>query len=338
MPILQVRDLIKEFPVYRGLRATLRHPFASPTKRVLKGISLDVRAGEVVGILGGNGAGKTTLLKIAGTLLAPTAGSVTVGGYDVASKAAKVKPLVAYSFAEDRSFYWRLNGYQNLEFFAALDGLHGTECRRAIHEIGERLNLDAYLQRPFSIFSTGVRQRFALARALLRRPRLLLLDEPTRSVDPAEAASIWSYLREELVEQQGVSIVVVTHQIEEAVRVCDRICVLDNGLLRDDVRPRDLVHAAEGISGITMTVQGFPSRELARLNLIRGVSEVRLSEVDGLQQIDVWSDGDDELPLAEVVAATTLSGAQLKSLHRGSPIQTVVSRLMAEPNGAELVR
>src|SRR5262245_33669269 len=125
MAMLEVEAIVKDFPVKRSLKGTLRHPFHQPQRRVLDGIDLTVDQGEVLGILGTNGVGKTTLLKMAATFILPSSGKIRVGGYDVVSRPREARALAAYSFAEDRSFYWRLSGSENLEFSAALDNLYG---------------------------------------------------------------------------------------------------------------------------------------------------------------------------------------------------------------------
>jgi ABC-2 type transport system ATP-binding protein len=282
-----------------------------------------------VGILGSNRVGKTTLLKIAATFIIPTAGHVTIGGYDVVKQPQQVKSLAAYSFADDRSFYWRLSGRQNLEFCAALDNLHGHASRAAITEVSDRLGLGPYLEAPYSTLSAGFRQRFALARALLRRPRVLLLDEPTRSVDPREARLIWTFLREELVEQLGVTMLLVTHQVDEAVALCDRIMIMEHGRLKRDLRPDDLMRESGGINGLTLTLTGFRASELAKLRALRGVRGASLSYQDGKQQLEVlFEDGNHSV--ADIVASATGSGANLHSLVEGTPVEAMISRMVNE--------
>lgn len=327
MPAIEVRGLTKDYPVSRGLRQTLRHPFKAPTARVLSDLHLSVEAREIVAVLGPNAAGKTTLLKVLATLVRPTAGSASICGCDVVANEKEARALVAYAFSEDRSFYWRLSGRQNLEFFAALNDLHGPRARRLVEELGERLEIAPYLDQPFSFYSSGIRQRFSLARALLRRARVLLLDEPTRSVDPAETRQIWSLIRNTLVAEEGMTVLLVTHQAEEAAAVCNRIAVLDHGRIQAQLRPAELARAMSGLHGLTITLDGFRSTELPRLRGVRGVREVTLSQSEGEQQLEVWCDNGD-LALSELIPLITAAGGSVHGLAQNAPVSEVVTRLI----------
>jgi ABC-2 type transport system ATP-binding protein len=327
VPAIEVEGLVKDYPAHRRLRQILRRPFSQPQTRVLGGLNLSVEAGEVMGLMGVNGAGKTTLLKIIAAIVWPSEGSVVVNGWDVCSHAHEVKAEAAYAFLDERSFYWRLTGRQNLEFFAALDNLNGSHRRSVINDLAERLGIGNRLDEPFSFYSSGLRQRFALARALLRQPRVLLLDEPTRSIDPAEAKSIWSLIRDDLVRGQGIALIVVTHQTTEAAALCDRIAILEDGRIRADLSPSDLQRASDGLHALTLTLAGFRAEELPRLRLVPGIRELTLNDQDGEQRLDVWCE-DESRVLPEVVALTTASGALVRSLTQTTPIHEVLRRLM----------
>ena len=329
MPAIEVRGLAKEYPLSRGLLGALRHPFKAPTRGVLSGLELTVEAGEIVCVLGPNGAGKTTLLKILATLVRPTAGSASVCGWDVVANEKEARAAVGYAFSEDRSFYWRLSGRQNLEFFAALNDLHGSRARCLTEELAERLGISQYLDQPFSFYSSGIRQRFSLARALLRQSQVLLLDEPTRSVDPAETREIWSLIRNTLVRDGGMTVLLVTHQAEEAAAVCDRITVLDQGRIQAQLRPAELGRAMSGLHGLTITLDGFRSAELPRLRGVRGVREVSLNQSEGEQQLEVWCDNGD-LALSELITVITSAGGSVRGLAQSAPVSEVVSRLMGK--------
>jgi ABC-2 type transport system ATP-binding protein len=194
----------------------------------LQNVSLTVRRGEVLGLLGTNGAGKTTLLKILATLILPTTGQVAIKGRDLVRDAERVKEMVGLVTGDERSFYWRLTGRQNLEFFGAFDGLDRETTVTRIEELRQELALDA-LDRRFGLYSTGMRQRLAVARALLRRPSILLLDEPTRSLDPLATGMLHRFLRNMLVNELGCTLVLSTHSLAEAEALCDRFAVLHRG-------------------------------------------------------------------------------------------------------------
>ncbi len=151
---------------------------------------LKLNEGEIFGLIGRNGAGKTTLTKIIATLVQPTDGKVSVQNFDSVKDEVKVRSLIGLATAEERSFYWRLTAEQNLLFFARLYGLKDAAAKQRIAEIFEQLDLKDLAKRRFSELSTGNKQRLAIARAILPKPPILLLDEPTRSLDPLAAQAI----------------------------------------------------------------------------------------------------------------------------------------------------
>ncbi len=192
----------------------------------LQGVNLNVAEGKVLGLLGTNGAGKTTLLKILAGLVLPNEGRAFVCGYDVAKDQGEAKEHVGYVVTEERSFYWRLTGKQNLDFFGRMNNIGRRERQAQIEELAERLDLGDALDTRVLYYSTGMRQKLAIARALLRRPRLLLMDEPTRSLDPVVTAEVRRFVKEELVERDGRTVIVATHDLDEARRMCDSIAIM----------------------------------------------------------------------------------------------------------------
>jgi ABC-2 type transport system ATP-binding protein len=228
-PVLQVRGVAKRFPVTRDLGTLLRHPLRRRWVTALDGVSFTARRGECVGILGPNGAGKSTLFRVLLTLVLPDAGTATVCGLDVADDGEAVRRLVAGVSPDERSVYWRLSAYENLRLYATFRGLRGAEREARLHEALAVVGLDDAGPQLVGRFSSGMRQRLLIARALLARPALLLLDEPTRSLDPLAARAFRRFVREELVGRQGCTVVLATHTAEEAFEVCDRVIVLDHG-------------------------------------------------------------------------------------------------------------
>lgn len=198
----------------------------------LKDVNLQIPQGEVFGILGPNGAGKTTLFKILSTVVLPTTGQALVNGLDVVKEPELVKEVLTYAVSEERSLYWRLTGRQNLLYFAAISNIPRKEAKGRVLEILDLLELGGAADQRVMSYSTGMRQRLVIARALLAGPEILLLDEPTRSLDPLLAAGLWQFIREELVARQGKTVLLATHNLEEAQRVCHRFAVLHRGQLR----------------------------------------------------------------------------------------------------------
>jgi ABC-2 type transport system ATP-binding protein len=227
--VVRVDALTKRFAVRRGWSEMLRHPRGRSYATALDGVGLEVRRGELFGLLGPNGAGKTTLFKILSTLVTPDAGDVVIDGCHVVRDAARVRRLVAPAIPEERSLSWRLTARQNLDVFAALHGLAGAAACRAVDEVLAATDLADTGTKMVGQFSSGMRQRLLIARALLGRPSILLLDEPTRSLDPISARRFRTFLRDEIVRQRGCTVLLATHRAEEALELCDRVAVLDRG-------------------------------------------------------------------------------------------------------------
>jgi ABC-2 type transport system ATP-binding protein len=198
-------------------------------RHVLSDVNLQVAPGTIVGLLGPNGAGKTTLLEMIATLLLPTSGRAFVHGRDVAAEAAEVRPLIGYCPCGFDSFYPRLSAAANLEFFGALNGISSERRRLRLDAIFDLLGVNGSRQLEFQRHSTGMKQKLVLARALLSDPRVLLLDEPTKSLDPQTQRHVWDLMRTRLAGELRKTILLVTHSVIEAQEVCDRIIAIEDG-------------------------------------------------------------------------------------------------------------
>jgi ABC-2 type transport system ATP-binding protein len=226
---IEATGLTKDFE--KGRRTTWQRLRREPDRRerfrAVDGVDLHVETGEIFGILGPNGAGKTTTMRMLATLLEPTSGSATVLGHDLVTEARAIRRRLGAVLSGERSLYWKLTARENLEYFAALYHVPPAETKGRIVEILEAVHLtdraDDYVEK----FSTGMRQRLVLARALLPAPALLLLDEPTVGLDPQAARD----LRERVVQlrDEGRTVLLTTHYMEEADQLCDRIAIVDHG-------------------------------------------------------------------------------------------------------------
>ena len=196
----------------------------------LRGINLTLKRGEFFGLLGPNGAGKTTLIKVLASLILPENGRVKIYGLDALEEPEKVRSWVSLAFGDERSFYWRLTGRQNLEFFSALYNLTQKAARERIEQAALLFDLHD-LDKLYQNHSTGMRQRLALARSFLSDARLLLMDEPTRSLDPLAAAKLRDLIRDGLMKD-GRTVFFTTHNTEEAEKIADRIAIIDQGSIR----------------------------------------------------------------------------------------------------------
>ena len=226
--ILKVEHITKDFTPPLSFRELLSLNLKGRSStRALEDLSFLLERGKILGILGPNGAGKTTLLKIIATLILPDKGTISINGSQLEEE---IKASVGLVLDEERSFYWRISGRENLEFFAALYGLSPKTAKARIDELLELFEVDYALKR-FDSYSTGMKKRFALMRALLHNPELLLLDEPTKSLDYTGGLNLRSFIKETLVKEKGKAVIFTTHQMEEALDFADLVMILHKGRL-----------------------------------------------------------------------------------------------------------
>jgi ABC-2 type transport system ATP-binding protein len=191
-------------------------------------VSFDVKRGEIFGVLGPNGSGKSTLIRLIATLLVPDGGSITVFGHDVAKEPMAVQRMINRVSVE-ASFFKKLSPMENLMYGARLYGVSAGEARQQVVAILTRLGLqEKSIYRPMEEMSRGMQQKVAIARALLSRPIVLLLDEPTTGLDPRSKHEVQAFVRE-LRDSHDTTIVLTTHDMIEADQLCDRIAIIDGG-------------------------------------------------------------------------------------------------------------
>src|SRR6266536_6065404 len=194
----------------------------------LNGVSFDVRAAELFGLLGPNGSGKTTMFRILSTLMVPVGGRAVILGHDAARDPSRLRREIGVVF-QAQSIDLKLTAAENLRHHGHLYGLHGPALRIRIKEMLERVGLSDRAKDKAETFSGGMQRRLELAKGLLHRPRVLLLDEPTTGLDPGARRDVWQYLRA-LRDEEQVTVLVTTHLMEEAER-CDRLAILNEGKL-----------------------------------------------------------------------------------------------------------
>jgi len=231
------------YPENKRYRDYLVSPFTRNYVTALRSVSLSVERGECAGFLGPNGAGKTTLLKLIGGLLYPAEGALTVDGHDTVEENAAVRRKVGFVLNDERSFYWRLTGIQNLDFFAALNDIPPRARRERIDELLRLVGLQEAGSTRVANYSCGMRQRLSIARGLLDDPDVLILDEPTRSLDPAGAMALRRLVAEEIGLGDGKTLLMATHQVDEAEMLCDRVFLVAAGRVAasaevDEIRER----------------------------------------------------------------------------------------------------
>lgn len=271
---ISVHQLSKTYPIpLVRLKSFFRRSMKPPVE-ALRDVSLEVGEGEIFGLIGPNGAGKTTLTKIIATLVQPTSGAVTVKGYDSVRDAQRVRAVIGLATAEERSFYWRLTAVQNLLFFARLYGMTERLARRRIEELLSLFELEDAARRRFGELSTGNKQRLAVARALLPNPPVLLLDEPTRSLDPLAAARLRSVISQLVKARPPVSILLTSHNLSEVEELCDRVAIIGHGRIRAIDTPGNLRALHKQTERVEISVRGVARRL---------VEESLASELSGLE-------------------------------------------------------
>lgn len=226
---IETINLTKQFPKPgRGLAMFLPGKLSAPA---VDQVNIKVAQGELFGLLGPNGAGKTTLIKMLSTLILPTSGTAWVNGTEIIREMA-VKSKIGVVTSDERSFHWRLTGRQNLNFFAALNGLTNQASIQRIAELSDLLEITDIIDERFQNYSTGNRQRIAIARSLLNLPQILFLDEPSRGLDPIATEKLHYLIRDQLNKDKGITIFLTTHDLQEAQSLCHRIAFMNHGQIK----------------------------------------------------------------------------------------------------------
>jgi ABC-2 type transport system ATP-binding protein len=260
----------------RGLRRTFRAR-TGPVEAV-KGVDLNVDTGEVFGFLGPNGAGKTTTLRMLSTLLPPTGGEATVAGVDLLTEPKKVRERIGYVGqlgGSDPS----ITGRAELVFQARVYGSSAADARGRAADIIAKLELESCADRPTSTYSGGQRRRLDIGLGLIHQPRLVFLDEPTTGLDPQARARLWNEIRR--LKQDGMTVFLTTHYLEEADALCDRVAIIDHGRIVAEGTPEQLKREIAG-DVITLGLDGDRDRALSLLQTQPFVRQASL-EGEGLR-------------------------------------------------------
>jgi ABC-2 type transport system ATP-binding protein len=313
VPAVSIKNLSKTYPEsFPRLKRFFRIA-AKPPVEALKNVSFEIGEGEIFGLIGRNGAGKTTLTKIIATLVQPTSGVVSVKNCDSVKDEVKVRSLVGLATAEERSFYWRLTTEQNLLFFARLYGFKDAEAKRRIAELFEQLDLSDLAKRRFSELSTGNKQRLAIARAILPKPPVLLLDEPTRSLDPLAAQA----MRDLILSFKGVSILLTSHNLTEVEELCRRVAVISKGEIRAVDTPENLRRRNNQTQRVKIILSGV-SENFLRENLSAKLQNFAVTNHGETISLNFQRETDDD-SLGETISFLTASGAKIFDVETEKP-------------------
>lgn len=246
-------------------------------------VSFTARGGEILAFVGPNGAGKTTLMKILCTLLWPTSGSAKICGFDLVRDENKVRASIGYVSGEERSFFWRLTGRENLKFFASLQEIAGKNAHNKVNEVLEIVELSESADNMFYSYSSGMKQRLAIARALLTEPRILFLDELTKSLDPTASHSLLDFIRKMAREIEATAIM-ASHRLDEVEKFCDRVLVIHQGKNKFIGTVEQFKQTIEEDKRYVLELSGI-SQQILRLHLASYSNLVDIS-IDSHEQDD----------------------------------------------------
>ncbi len=305
--IIETFGLTKRFAQAGGF-IDLLHPLRKKEVTAIEDVNLKIKKGELFGILGPNGAGKTTLIKVLCTLILPTAGSAYLNGYDIVKEEEKAKASLGFVTGDERSFYWRLSGRQNLEFFAALNNT--PDPRGKIDELMALMELKDKADTKFYSYSTGMKQRMAIARGLLNDPEVLFMDEPTRSLDPCVAQNLRDFIKEQLVKNQGKTVFLSTHNLDEAEQLCDRVAIIDKARIRACGTLNDLRKTIKRNETYILEVKGLPDYALTKLGEIEEVVGFSMRTHSNLTLLEVGL-SNSEAVLPQIIETIVSAGGKV---------------------------
>ncbi|BAJ62269.1 daunorubicin resistance protein DrrA family ABC transporter ATP-binding protein [Anaerolinea thermophila] len=324
---IEALDLVKKFPRRAPAESSAapKNPLARLFQRPPKSeftavdhVSFQIHRGEIFGLLGPNGAGKSTTIRMLCTLLEPTSGTARINGYDVVRDANRVRQSLGIVLAGERSIYWKLTGRENLEYFAALYHIPPEIARKRIDELLDYMELTSRANELVEKYSTGMRQRIVLSRALLARPPIILLDEPTLGLDPQAARRIREMVLD--LKRQGHTILLTTHYMEEADQLSDRIGIIDQGKIIALDTPAALKQRIRQQDVIKMEVAGWKPEMTGAIQSLPGIRQMvtRFLEQDGIWEIHLQTENSRAV-LPHLIERVNTNGTHLVNLNIVAP-------------------
>ncbi|MBN2548302.1 MAG: ABC transporter ATP-binding protein [Anaerolineales bacterium] len=276
----------------------------------LQDVTLEVQPGEIFGLLGPNGAGKTTLIKIITTLLLPSSGQAWVNGYHIEKESNRVRASVGCMLMGERGLYWKLTGRENLAYFAALYHIRPELRKQRIQDTIDLTGLGEYADRSVETYSSGQKMKLAFAKSLINDAPLLVLDEPTNTLDVLSASELRAVVRQ--LHAQGKTIIYTTHIMSEAETLCDRVAIIDRGLLLalDDV---SALKASLGREQVTRIDGVIPTKAVQAVQALPMVQKATLVLQDGSGQLTVLSDNSPGM-LSRLIESLTTNGAVIQRI------------------------
>ena len=332
---ISVFSLSKKFPRTSGYRDLL--PFRKRNwVPAVEDVSLDIKEGELFGLLGPNGAGKTTLIKLLCCLVLPNSGSAHVFGHDILKEEQAVKKTVGLVSAEERSFYWRITGRENLQFYASLYNLSGKQAKKRIDELLRLVDMVDDADVRFQNYSTGMRQKLAIARGLLSEPRVLFVDEPTRSLDPVSAQAVRQFFKDK-VAGEGKTMVLATHNLNEAEQLCDRVAIMHHGRIKAMGSVRELRSLFQTKEKCKLHVRHLSESIMTHLSNIDGVFNcIITNQHDNVADLEIMISNRSAV-LPRILQVVVSSGAEVSNCQLGElPLEEIfIHALHADDAGGE---
>jgi ABC-2 type transport system ATP-binding protein len=303
--------------VVEGLRKEFRRVVA------VHDMTFTVGEGEIFGLLGPNGAGKTTTVRMLAGLITPTAGSATVNGHALGEDSQRIRAITGI-LTESPGLHEKLTARQNLAYYGRLYGLRGPDLARAVDRYLAVVEMSEHADRRVATFSKGMRQKVAIARALLHEPEVIYLDEPTSGLDPSAAKTVRDFVAG--LRSLGRSIVVCTHNLDEAERLCDRIGIMSGTLLRVDTPAALRRRGREATVRVELNGARGPESFLDRLADLPFVAAAQA--LDGALVVEL-ADPAHETP--DLVATLVSAGARITGVHEDAPtLEEVYLQLVGE--------
>lgn len=275
-PAIEVISVTKKF---RRRTSLFKYLFKKERREkiALDNVYLTIYDGELFGLLGPNGAGKTTLVRCIATLLIPDKGEIKIFGKDISKNPNFARSNIGLLTSGERTLYWKLSALDNLRFFAALYGLSGKERDKRIDYLLELLELKDVADERVEKYSSGMKQKLSLARALLHNPKILLLDEPTLGLDPAFARFIRNFIKEELIKKEKKTILLTTHYMDEADELCQRIAFIHNGKIIDVKTPEEFK-------------ESIPHKDILEIRFLGFVEKEDFQKISGVENFTLFSE------------------------------------------------
>lgn len=294
--MIEVKNLTKEF---NGITA-VNH------------VSFDVREGEIFGLLGPNGAGKSTTIRMLCTLTRPTEGAATIGGHDIVKDGSKVRELVGL-VSEKMIMYDRLTARENLKFFGKLYNIPNDLMESRIQEMLELVHMEKWQNKQVGTFSSGMKQRINIIRALLNMPEVLFLDEPTLGLDPQSSSEIREFIRK-INQERKITIILTTHMMAEADMLCDRIGIMDYGKIIALDTSFNLKKLVSGGNTFELNISNLDNK---LLSLIKSLGSVKSVVRENETRVKVRAEGDGAFD--DIVDAIRSNNGKIVSINSLEP-------------------